>query len=171
MISEYFTELLGGRQAVTILTACPVDEAVRRLSEGVSTSRFAASFGGKTYGHVSREAVYLERVSPFFANSFRPVFEGRFEERLGIAVLIGSFGLARSIRRSIAFFVGFGLFWSVMAGCSVLIDERNHDLPIWFPFAGIGMSIFAVALARIGADISSGDIDWLSREIRKRLCC
>ena len=157
--------LLPSAQPVCFLTPLPVAEAVRYLATNVQTSPWGQPLRQHLYGHASAESVYLERVTPFFHNSWRPVFEGRLEARAVGSALVGSFGMSKSTRRFMTFFIGFGLAWSAFASCSVALSPQP-DLPFWFPFVGIGMAGVGVIMARVASRISSGDIEWLSEHVR-----
>lgn len=157
--------LFGSRREVRFSTVLKIDDAVRLLADNVETSRWGQMFTPHIYGRVSKDSVYLERVTPFFTNSWRPVFEGGFEGSIGGAVLAGTFGVSKATERSIMFGVGFCLLWSVGAGCSVLTTPQP-ELPVWFSFAGLGMAGLLVATSRVAAAASSSDIVWLTEQLQ-----
>lgn len=160
--------LFGSRREVRFSTVLQIDDAVRLLAENVETSRWGQMFNPHIYGSVTKDSVYLERVTPFFKNSWRPVFEGGFEGSTGGSVLSGTFGVSKATKRSIVFGVGFCLLWSVGAGCSVLTSPQP-ELPVWFSFAGLGMAGLLVAISRVAAAASSSDIAWLTEQIQRIL--
>ncbi len=53
---------------------------------------------------------------------------------------------------------------SVGAMWSVLTDPQAN-LPAWFPFAGLGIAGVGIGMSYFGAKLSSGDVQWLTRQI------
>lgn len=160
--------IFGPRRHVQFVTRLPVDTAVNHLADRVETSRWAQLFHQHVYGRVSANSVYLERVTPFFSNSWRPVFEGRFEDHPDGTLLVGSFGTATATRRIILFAIAFCMLWTVGAGWSV-VSIPQPGLPFWFPIGGIGMAGIVVLMSRAAAASSSGDVEWLTDRVQEAL--
>ena len=163
-----FAHLLDPRKQVRFDSALELNEAIRRLSSIVRTSSLGSLFKQHIRGTVSEAKVRLERVTPFFHNSWRPTFAGNFVQENGKVSLVGSYGLSASVRRFMYVFIVFGVVWSLGAGYSV-VTEPQPELPFWFPFAGVGMSCVGILMTRGFALTSSGDVDWLSQQIRNAL--
>ena len=168
MENSVVTRLLDNQQPARFEARCSVDEAIRRLDDIVEPSRLGSPFQQHIFGRVTRDGVYLERVTPLFKNSWRPAVEGRFEVARGVTVLVGSFGLSKSTRRFMKLFVAFGFLWTIGAGWSVLAHPQP-ELPVWFPFAGIGIACVGVAMSKVFAAASAGDVEWLSTKVSEQL--
>ena len=166
--SSVFRRVLPADRPVRFETHLPVAEAARRLEVIVEPFGWRRFTTENIRGKVSSEFVSLERVTPLFANSWRPRFEGRVEAAKVGSVLVGSFGLSTYTRRFTMLFVGFGVVWSLMAGCSVVSTDQP-ELPFWFPFAGIATAGLGLAITHVASSLSSGDIEWLSARIRDAL--
>jgi hypothetical protein len=122
------------------------------------------------FGKIEAERVRLQRVYPFVANAYKPIFMGRFEEAEGRATLIGEFTLRPDVARFLRWGMAFCVLWSV--GASVSIALRGWgQLPWWFPLAGLGMAFVFSSFARLGWRMSEGDIDWLSARVREAIGC
>ena len=165
---SWFRRILPADRPVRFETHLPVVEAVRRLEAIVEPFGWRRFVTETIRGKVSTDAVSLERVIPLFTNSWRPMFEGRIEAAPVGSALVGSFGLSTYTRRFMLVFIGFGVMWSLMAGCTVAMTPQP-ELPFWFPFAGLGMAGVGVVVSHVAHALSSGDIEWLSGRIRNAL--
>ena len=161
-------ELIDDRQPVRFEIEGPVEDAICRLSDATEAPGFRLAVRPHMCGRVSEEGVRLERVAPLFRNSWKPVFVGHFEKSDGQVFLVGTFGVATFTRVFMYVFVTFGVLWSVGASWSVLA-RPGPSLPVWFPFAGIGIAGIGVAMSKLGAKLSNGDVPWLTRQISDAL--
>lgn len=168
MDNSWLRQLLDDRTPVSFKTTCTVEEAVRRLSTITVTSRWRTIFSQCIYGKVSPRSVRLERTVPFFTNSWKPVFEGYFEESHQATILVGTFGVSTYTRRFMKVFVSFGVAWSIFACLSLWLNP-TPELPWWFPLAGIGMAALGILMNRTFAKLSGGDVTWLSDRIKSSL--
>jgi hypothetical protein len=164
METVWYRQLLDDRQPARFEVKWTLDEAIARLAAATESSRKLFSVTEHMFGRVSAADVRLERVMSMFRNSWKPVFTGHFVEANGAVVLIGTFGAAYSTRMFMRVFVALGVLWSIDAFWS-LHKTPGHQLPAWFPFAGLGMAALGYVTSRIFARISRGDILWLSDRI------
>jgi len=109
-----------------------------------------------------------KRAIPFFGNSFKPFFIGKFQTVNGALFLSAAFTMS-------TFTKVFMLFWFwVLRPCgqSWLLSRFIHagqSEAWWFPFAGIGMIAFGAVFVIGAKRLSRNDIDWLSTVIRGAL--
>ena len=160
--------VVGPRRAVQFRTALPVDSAVQALSAHVQPSRWPQSHRRSIYGRVSEGVVYMERITPGFQNSWRPVFEGEFQQAPQGAVLVGTFGAGATVTRFTTAIVTFAILWTLAATAATLLQTKPK-LPMWFPLCGLAVGAAAIAIARIAARASAEDIPWLTAKIEEGL--
>jgi len=170
MSRSFVARLFDNSTPVRYRCALSIDDAVGHLLRGTETSRVRALYKPCMFGQVTRDRVQLQRVIPFVANSWKPVFEGRFSEEVGVAVLDGSIGTSRATRRFMKVSVGFCVLWSVGAFLSVTVMP-GPQLPWWFPLAGLGMAAVTLALSAAASTASAADRAWLSQRIGDALGC
>jgi len=164
MEAVQYRQLLDDRQPVRFEVRLTLDDAIARLAAATESSRKLFSVTEYLFGRVSAADVRLERVMPTFHNSWKPMFTGHFVEANGAVVLIGTFGAAYFTRMFMRVFMAFGVLWSIGALWS-LHKTPGQQLPVWFPFAGLGMAVLGLVISRIFGRISRGDITWLSDRI------
>jgi hypothetical protein len=168
MFRAVLDQALGPRHPVSFVSFASLEVAAEKLHSACTTSRFKRLLSERMYGHSRVDSVYLERVTPFFANSWRPVFYGRFETQDGRTVLVGSFGLSTYTRRFMVVFIAFSLFWTAVASWATFSAAPDPEF-FWFPFAGVGMAAAVIAMGRFGALLSKSDIDWISTRVESAL--
>ena len=82
---------LFGSVPVQFPSDFPLAESVARLRARTKRSVFLSLFERSAAGPVTESRVLLQRVIPFFGNSFKPVFVGAFTQSHGRVVLEGRF--------------------------------------------------------------------------------
>jgi hypothetical protein len=140
-----------------------LDESVRRLSSATRRFVFLVT-RSVAVGNVSRDRVSLCRIAPFHGRFF--VFFGEFHENKGRVVLSGRFTLNWFTKAFLTFWLGFSLFWTILAAVTVLA----RDLSLWwFPLFGvmaIGVGLMFVWYLKW---TSLTDIAWLSKLMQDSL--
>jgi hypothetical protein len=151
-----------------------LEESVIRLRENTKRSVFSSIFIQKAAGKVSASKVRLQRVIPFFGNSFKPIFVGKFEERKGGIYLEGKFTtlMLSKIFTTVCF--GFAFFWSVLAILQLANKfstqaDRLHIGLFLFPLAGFAFICIGVLLIKLCWKLSVKDIDFLEKVIVEAL--
>jgi len=90
VFQELFRNLFGN-VPVEFRSAFSLEESVSRLRERTSRSLFHSLFRQSAVGRVTADSVRLQRVVPFFGNSFKPIFVGKFLAENGCVILRGRF--------------------------------------------------------------------------------
>src|SRR3989442_9859820 len=90
MIKAAF-RFLYGDVPVRFPSAFSLAESVMRLRASTKRSVFLSLFHQSAVGPVHESRVRLQRVIPFFGNSFKPIFIGAFHQDHGGVFLEGSF--------------------------------------------------------------------------------
>jgi hypothetical protein len=163
--------------SVRFISAYALDQSIERLSLQTKSKRsgIAGLFAQEAVGEVSAQRVKLQRVKPFFGNSFRRVFVGQFRQNPDSVILEGKFVMPLTSRVFAGIWFGFGVLWialtSVMA-VATLFALREH--PEWTPTLGMPFFGAAVlALGYLGIHSSSrwarADIEFLSGVIAQAL--
>jgi hypothetical protein len=144
----------------------PVWDAVTRLKGQVHTGFIPwAGVNGK----VSEHKVRLYRVIPFWANSFAPIFLGKFESSNGKVRLSGSYSMHFAVKLFMtlwfaatlsAFIIGIG---GLAIGNTTLRENRGLLL------IPCGLFVFGLLLTKSGQWFSRGDIGYISRVIQSAL--
>jgi hypothetical protein len=86
-----FAKTLYPNQPVEFRSDYPLDEAMGRLRKVVQPNIFCSLFKQSAVGRVGKDRVRLQRVIPFFGNSFKPIFVGKFDESAEVVFLKGRF--------------------------------------------------------------------------------
>ena len=128
----------------------PLAESVERLGNRVRKDGFSSVHGKPAVGSVSPHNVHLYWYpSLSFVNSFKPVFDGHFEEISGRAILRGSFTRSGSGRRA-SIFAGYSL---VVIGSATLFSLLNvafdSSESLWSKTLLLG-SCFLIITAALG---------------------
>jgi hypothetical protein len=174
LLGKVFHELFGGIP-VRFASAYPLEESIERLRSRTRRSLFRSLFKEGAVGRVSEEKVSLQRVIPFFTNSFKPVFKGRFKREANGVVLEGQFTKFFVIKIFMGFLFGFVVLWTFLScvialGTALMPDKSlGVSLTMFFPLIGASMLIAGYALLRLGAPWSRNDIAYLSGLITQAL--
>lgn len=152
----------------------PLETAVVRLRSAVITDWRTRLINDCVVGTVTAHKVELERWTPYFGNSFRPVFKGHFIEHAHHVVLSGEFAIARSIRIAMTvWFTFIALATSLGAILTALGRNGASSDPIadslFFVVAGALFLFAGILLATVGWWLSRKDIAVLSIAIRQAL--
>lgn len=161
---------------VRFASAYPLEESIERLRSQTMVSVFSGLFRERAVGRVSEQKVKLQRVAPFFGNSFKPVFRGKFKRDANGIALEGKFTRFLTTKLFMGFGFGFSLLWILFSsvislGTALKPDKTVVDYAvILMPVLGVGIVVLGYLLARFGWWWSRGDIDYLSAVITQALC-
>ena len=86
---------------------------------------FCSLFTQSAVGRVEKGRVRLQRVIPFFRNSFKPIFVGKFDDATGVVFLKGRFATFMFSRISMTIWFCFALIWSMIAAITAVISVTN----------------------------------------------
>ena len=162
-ISRY----LSPRIAVEFSSDFLLPESIDRLRKATSRHPLASFAEQFAAGPVSASMVRLQRVVPFFGNSFKPVFVGRFVERERRVLLEGHFTVFRKTALFVLLMLGFLSLLTVVMTAMLLISTSPRDR--YAPLLPVGFGILIVALVRFGWWLSRRDLDFLEAVIRTAL--
>ena len=174
LLGKILQELFGGIPA-RFTSAYSLEESVERLRSATKRSPFRGLFKEAAVGKVSEQKVSLQRVVPFFGNSFKPIFKGGFEREANGIVLEGQFTKFLVTKVFSAFWFGFGTLWTLLScffslGTALMPSETpTLYVTIFFPLIGIGMLAAGYLLERMAWQWSRGDIEYLSAVISQAL--
>ncbi|MHC4889323.1 MAG: cytochrome c oxidase assembly factor Coa1 family protein [Planctomycetota bacterium] len=155
-----------GTRAVEFTSDYSLEESVERLAGIVKRSVFSALTRQELVGKVSSDRVSLQRVIPFFGNSFKPFFIGTFHIKEGKIVLRGNFTIHRLVKAFLALWFGFCILWTFISIGAYLGERPRSSL---MSFAGLGMLLAGFGIVRFGQLISHGDMAWISKRISEAL--
>jgi len=143
----------------------PLPDAVSRL-KGLVHSGFIPRAG--VSGRVSERKVQLYRVIPLWANSFAPVFVGKFESVNGKIVLSGFYSIHFAVKTFMTIWFAITLFGAlvVLACLATGIIPPENAIFVLIPF---GMFAFGLVLIKMGQLFSRGDIEYIRNVIGKAL--
>jgi len=157
---------LYGSVPASFETDLPLDQAVARLRETTGGSPLDAFPHEAAVGTVTVQRVSLQRSIPLFANSFKPIFVGRFSSEAGRTVLRGAFAMHWIVKAFMTCWFGFCLLWTLLATTMVLIKPNE----VWFfPFAGLGMMFAGFAIVHLSKWLARNDSKYLSTVIENAL--
>lgn len=160
-----FNLLYGGDHA-EFDSAFGVEESIARLAANSRRSVFSSLTQEVAVGPVSKDRVCLQRVKPFFGNSFKPFYVGEFRESKGRVTLSGRFTMHWWAKAFMTFWLGFCLWVTVVALASVLSGDEGSWL---FLLAGAGMFAIGTLFVAFCKWLSRNDIPWLSELIKDAL--
>ena len=158
--------MLFGTKAAEFLSDYPLEESVNHLSAVVKRSVFSALTKQELVGRVSLSKVSVQRVVPFFGNSFKPFFIGAFQIKDGKVVLSGNFTIHPFTKVFMTLWLGFCIFFILM-GMIVFFDKNQDNA--FIALGGVGFMLFGVGLIRFCQWISHGDVEWISTKIARAL--
>jgi len=186
-----FVKTLYPSQPVEFRSDYPLDEAMRRLREVVKPNIFCSLFKQSAVGRVDNDRVRLQRVIPFFGNSFKPIFVGKFDDSAGTVSLKGRFTTFTFAKFFMTAWFGFALIWTAIAVIMVVIPmiamvfsaARYVSITstaisltptklletLIFPFSGLAFITCGYFFLRLCWWLSLGDIKFLSETIARAL--
>ena len=168
-----FKDLVYGSSPAEFESMFSLEESVSHLRSATRGSIFSTLTREAAAGPVSAGRVRLQHIKPFFANSFKPFFIGRFRDVNGQVVLTGRFTMLWFVKAFLTFWFGFCALWTILATIGVIltaIGGRSGDPTIWiFPFLGFGMFAIGIGFVSFARKLSEKDVDYLSRVIRGAL--
>ena len=152
-------------------TDLPLPEAVSRLRANTTRTIFPGFRRQVAVGPVTPERVQLQRVIPFFGNSFKPVFVGAFRHgRDGRVILEGRFTMFPFSKIFISVWLAFAALLTIVVTAAVFHSpDAAAPSEMVGPLIGLAFVAFGIVLVRIGWWLSRGDITYLSDVIRRAL--
>jgi hypothetical protein len=181
-----FVATLYPRVPASFRSDYPVDEAVKRLREVVAPTIFHSLFKQSAVGKVRKDCVRIQRVIPFFGNSFKPIFVGAFKDTANGPVLEGAFTTFMFSKVFMTLWFGFAFIWTAIAivafvfvGLTTVAGHTASDTSvsavvmagnmILLPVSGMLLIFFGCGLLRFCWWLSRGDIEFLSKTIARAL--
>lgn len=158
---------LFGQVPFEVTTAYSFQVSVERLRAATKRSIFSSLLTQAAVGPVEATRVRLQRVIPFFGNSFKPVFYGRFEEIGGRVVLRGEFTMFFLSKIIMSLWLVFPVVWTI----SATIGSGGGTSPQRLATAsfGFGFLFLGVAFLRFCWWLSRGDMEYLKRVMYQSL--
>jgi hypothetical protein len=144
---------------IEITSTLSMDEAVERLSRGVKSSALSTCSRAALSGRVTREKVYLYKVTPFVGNTFLPVFDGAFEEKDGKTTLCGKWSAHPHVKVFFGLYAG-SMVYTIVPGIG---DNENVALPLII----VNLLLLFVGWFswRISSQMASNDKAWIVRYV------
>jgi hypothetical protein len=164
MIS-WILQLLYGSTPAEFKSSVGFEESITRLRAATKRSVFSALTQEAAVGPVNETRVRLQHVIPMVGNSFKPFFFGHFEVRGGEVCLSGRFSMLPVVKIFMTLWLGFALFFSVLA----LLGTLKGRCSGFTPLAGIGMFCLGVGFVWAARQFSRNDVAWLSNVISTAL--
>lgn len=175
LIKGIFNALYGDVPA-RFSSEFPLTESVARLRERTGRSIFASLFHESAVGPVTESRVRLQRVIPFFGNSFKPIFAGAFRQKQGRVFLEGRFTMFLFSKVFMTIWLTFALMWTIVAVLVVLRVVRDDpgrlgggSATLLFPIIGLGFFVVGIVFIRFCWWLSRSDIAYLSSVIQQAL--
>jgi hypothetical protein len=174
LLRRIFHDVFGGIP-VRFTSAYPLQESIDRLQSRTKKRPFHGLFEPSAVGRVSERKVRLQKVMPFFGNSFKPVFRGKFRQEANAVILEGKFTRFTFTKVFMGFWFGFGLLWLLLTavtslGMALKPDKTFDDyVAICLPAFGVGVLMLGYLMVRFGWNWSRGDIEYLTAVIRQAL--
>jgi hypothetical protein len=170
MLSRLFAFLFGD-VPVEFRSAFSLQESVQRLRNVTKRNVFLGLFNEVSVGRVTETSVRLQRVRPAFANPYKPIFVGKFEEMNGRVSLRGRFTMPLFSKIFMSAWLTLALVFSIVTTArkfGVGIVRMDRDLVgAFFP---ITLLMFGVVLLRFSWWLSRTDIGYLTKVIKLALC-
>jgi hypothetical protein len=165
-VFRYILDTLYGSVSTEFPSEFSVEESIARLRACTKRTVFSALTQESAVGKVSEDRVSLQRVIPFFGNSFKPFFIGAFRRTAAGVVLSGRFTMIWPVKIFMSFWLGFCFLWTLGASFAVI---RDRPANWFFPVFGVGMFAVGVGFVRLCQRFSRRDVEWLSEIIRSAL--
>jgi hypothetical protein len=156
---------LFGNVPVQFPSEFSLAESVARLRAHIKRSVFVSLFERSAAGPVTESRVRLQRVIPFFGNSFKPVFVGAFTQSHGRVALEGRFTMFLFTKVFMTIWLSFALVWTILAESLSVAHDGPSGLPL------VGLVFFAAGIGFIRGCwwLSRNDMAYLSSVIRSAL--
>ncbi len=149
-----------------------LEDSIIRLNNATKRSVFSSLTKQNAVGKISASKVNLQRVAPFFGNSFKPIFIGKFQTENGKIFLNGKFTTFLLSKVFMAIWFSFALFWTSLAIKQVITvlgttSNRFEIEPIVFLFPTFGFLFIAIGILFIKLcwRFSLKDMDYLKKVI------
>ncbi len=175
MLKRFFSFLYGDIPA-RFPSDFSLSESVARLREGTKRSIFSALLRQAAVGRVTASRVRLQRVIPFFGNSFKPIFVGTFTESHGRVVLEGRFTMFLFSKVFMTVWLAFAVVWTLLAAFAVIMAVSDNPgklggqpMTLLFPLVGVAFFVAGVAFVRFSWWLSRKDMTFLEPVIRQAL--
>jgi hypothetical protein len=164
MLTRVFNFLFGN-VPVQFPSDFPLSESAARLRARTKRSVFVSLFERSAAGPVTESRVRLQRVIPFFGNSFKPIFVGAFTQRHGRVVLQGRFTMFLFSKVLMTIWLSFALVWAILAEFLSVAHDGPKSLPL------VGFVFFAAGIGFIRGCwwLSRNDMAYLTSVIRSAL--
>jgi hypothetical protein len=154
-----------------------MSESVLRLRAATKRSIFSCLIRQAAVGSVDESRVCLQRVIPFFGNSFKPIFVGKFRQTNSGVVLDGKFTLFMFSKIFLSIWFGGGILIPIIAMINTLLiylyqPEKSASIdPTIFliPLICAGFIVIGILFLRFCWWLSRHDIDYLSKVITDAL--
>jgi len=175
MLTRIFNFLFGN-VPVRFPSEFPLSESVARLRARTKRSVFVSLFERSAAGPVTESRVRLQRVIPFFGNSFKPIFVGAFTQRHGRVVLEGRFTMFLFSKVFMTIWLSFALVWAILAEFVVLRTVSKDPgrlgegaMALSFPLVGLVFFAAGIGFIRGCWWLSRNDMAYLASVIRSAL--
>jgi len=175
MIKRFFNFLYGDIP-VRFPSDFPMSESVLRLRERTKRSVFSSLFRQAAVGPVTESRVRLQRYVPWFGNSFKPIFVGRFCYNQGRVVLEGRFTMFLFSKVFASIWLAFALLWTILAAFAVLkgagrtpTGSQQDLVALLIPLGGVLFFLAGIGFIRGCWWLSRNDIPFLESVIRGAL--
>jgi hypothetical protein len=147
-----------------------LEDSVSRLKNNTQRFVFSSLFKQKAAGKVCVSKVRLQRVIPFFGNSFKPILVGEFKEENGRVCLEGKFTTFLFSKIFMTVWFSFALLWTALAIIKFAQASADHTnrLPfeaLLFPAVGIAFIGIGVLFIKLCWRLSINDIDYLKKVV------
>lgn len=151
-----------------------LEDSVTRLKENTKRSVFSSFFKQKACGKVSAKKIRLQRVIPFFGNSFKPILIGRFKEENGRVYIEGKFTTFLFSKIFMTIWFSFAIFWTALAIIQVAKTFANQTGQLLFeaflfPVGGIAFIGIGILFIKLCWRLSAKDIDYLKKVVVESL--
>lgn len=151
-----------------------VDDCVRQL-KGVAESNnpafalFSLTSRPVLVGRVDGSGVALHKVSPLIGNPYKPYFYGKFFREGSDTVLKGKFTISRLAKVVDALLlIVLAIFVIILVAASVASSAQLQSGGVMMLVLVI-ICILGVGMLKLTKKISSGDVDWISSEIKSAM--
>jgi hypothetical protein len=175
MVREIFGALYGDIPA-RFLSDFSLMESVARLRQRTERSVFSSLFHQTAVGPVTESRVRLQRVIPFFGNSFKPIFVGKFAHSHGRIVLEGRFTMFLFTKVFMTCWLVFFLVAAILSTLAAfnavgedLARVRDEPIASFSPLVAIMFLVAGVLFVRGCWWLSRNDIVFLTSVIRDAL--
>jgi hypothetical protein len=159
-------DFLYHSQAAKYVSEYPLPESIGRLKELVHTG-FIPGMG--VNGKISEHRVRLYWIIPFVANSFAPIFVGKFETSDGKVILSGSYSMHFAVKAFMTLWLAVTLAVSLIAtGILGMSYITSRECSAFF-LIPCGLFLFGLVMVQAGRWFSRNHIEYIEEVIRKSL--